>query len=363
MIQERPLATRSSDPRGEPERRPRLDPEVRNALLLLLVSSVLIFASRGLGPGFGSFAQIKAILLISSFVMVVAFGQQMVILIGGLDLSVASMMTLGGVLAFNWIGNSGPALLWGVPLILLTTAAVGACSGIGVSVVGIPPFIMTLAMGIILYGVTLGFTQGTPTGTASPFLASLFASTALGVPMLYLLVLGTVLGWFVQTRTAFGRSLYALGNSPTVAYVAGLPVRRLTVATYAISGASAALAGILMTGYVSGVTLMMGQGYLLPSVAAVVIGGTSIVGGRGIYPGAVAGAILLTTLSTIVSSLGIAEGWRTIVYGAVILAALVLLKEDLHIWVKRQRTGIRETRDSATRRTTPDIRHIDRGRK
>jgi ribose transport system permease protein len=196
---------------------------------------------------------------------------------------------------------------------------------------------MTLAMGIILYGVTLGFTQGTPTGTPSPFLAALFASTAVGVPMLYLLVVGTALGWFVQVRTGFGRKLYALGSNSVVAYVAGLRVRRLTIATYAISGASAALAGILMTGYVSGVTLMMGQSYLLPSVAAVVIGGTSIVGGRGIYPGAVAGAILLTTLSTIVSSLGIAEGWRTIIYGAVILVALILLKDDLHIWVKRQR--------------------------
>jgi ribose transport system permease protein len=344
MMQERPLAPRADDPRGGPDRPFRLDPEIRNALVLLLVSVVLIVASRSLGPGFGSFAQIKAILLISSFVMIVAFGQQMVILIGGLDLSVASMMTLGGVLAFNWIGSSGPALLWGVPLTLCITAAIGACNGIGVSVLGIPPFIMTLAMGIILYGVTLGFTQGTPTGTASPFLASLFASTRVGVPMLYLILVGTALGWYVQVRTSFGRKLYALGSSPTVAYVAGLRVRQLTIATYAISGASAALAGILMTGYVSGVTLMMGQSYLLPSVAAVVIGGTSIVGGRGIYPGAVVGAILLTTLSTIVSSLGIAEGWRTIIYGSVILVALVLLKEDLHVWMKRHCPGFKETK-------------------
>jgi ribose transport system permease protein len=259
-----------------------------------------------------------------------------VILLGGLDLSVASMMTLGGVLAFKWIGGADSvAVVWGVPAILAITAALGACSGIGVSLVKIPPFIMTLAMGVILYGVTLGFTQGTPTGQPSAALSALFASTPLGVPILYLMVLGTAACCFLQTRTSFGRKVYALGTNPTAAYVAGLPVHRLTIASYAISGASAGLAGILMLGYVRGVTLTLGQSYLLPSVAAVVIGGTSIVGGRGIYLGAAAGAILLTTLSTIVSSLGIAEGWRTIIYGAVIFVALVLLRDDLALLIKR----------------------------
>lgn len=332
---------RPADTRGEAgdARRLRLDPDVRNAVILLGVSIALIAASRVLGPGFGSFAQIQAILLISSFLMVVAFGQQMVILIGGLDLSIASMVTLGGVLTFSWVGDSGTALIWGIPAILLVTGAIGACSGIGISLLGIPPFIMTLAMGIILYGATLGLTQGTPTGAPSPLLSSLFSHTAVGVPMLYLMVLAAFGGWFLQVRTSFGRRLYALGTNPTAAYVAGLPVRRLTILTYAISGASAGLAGMLLVGYVSGVTLMMGQSYLLPSVAAVVIGGTSIVGGRGIYLGAAAGAILLTTLSTIVSSLGIAEGWRTIIYGAVIFVALVLLRDDLHVLLKRNLPG------------------------
>jgi ribose transport system permease protein len=199
----------------------------------------------------------------------------------------------------------------------------------------IPPFIMTLAMGVILYGVTLGFTQGTPTGQPSAPLSALFATTALGTPILWLMALGTGLGCFVQMRTAYGRKLYALGTNPSAAYVAALPVHRLTIATYAVSGASAGLAGILMLGYVRGVTLTLGQSYLLPSVASVVIGGTSIIGGRGLYLGAAAGAILLTTLSTLVSSLGIAEGWRTVIYGAVIFAALVLLRDDVAQLIKR----------------------------
>jgi ribose transport system permease protein len=329
----RPADTRDNAPAGGLFS--RLDRDVRTALALFAISFALIAASRLLGPNFGSLAQMKAILVISSFLMVVAFGQQMVVLLGGLDLSVASMMTLGGVLAFKWIGASDAAVVWGVPAILLVTAALGALSGIGVSVVKIPPFIMTLAMGVILYGVTLGFTQGTPTGQPSAALSALFANTPFGTPVLYLLALGTALCCFLQMRTSFGRKIYALGTNPVAAYVAALPVHRLTIAAYAISGASAGLAGILMLGYVRGVTLTLGQSYLLPSVAAVVIGGTSIVGGRGIYLGAAAGAILLTTLSTIVASLGINQGWRTIVYGAVIFVALVLLRDDLAVLLKR----------------------------
>jgi ribose transport system permease protein len=338
---------------GERRRLGWLDRDVRTALLLFALSFLLIMGSRVLGPAFGRFEQIKAILIISSFVMVVAFGQQMVIIIGGLDLSIASMVTLGGVLAFRWIGSSGLGVIWGMPAILILTGAVGACSGIGVSLLRIPSFIMTLAMGIILYGVTLGLTQGTPSGASSPYLSALFARTALGSPILYLMVVGTVAGWFFQTRTTFGRMLYALGTNPTAAYVTALPVRRLTIATYAISGASAGLTGILLDGYVDGVTLMMGQSYQLPSVAAVVIGGTAIVGGRGIYLGAVAGAILLTTLSTIVSSLGIAEGWRTIIYGAVIFIALFLLRDDIEILLGSRG---RRMKKQAIARPTPEQR-------
>lgn len=326
-----PLDTRGTERRGLM----RLDSEMLTALVLVGISVALVLASRLLGAHYGTWSQAREILVISSFLMVVAFGQQMVILIGGLDLSVSSMMTLGGVLAFNWVGASGTALLWGLPVILAVTGAAGACSGIGVTVLRLPPFIMTLAMGIILYGAMLGFTQGTPTGQASPFLSALFGRTPVGIPILYLMAAGTCAAWFFQVRTRFGRQVYAYGTNPVAAHVAALPVKRIVIATYALSGMSAGLAGILSDGYVGGVTLTTGQSYLLPSIAAVVVGGTSIAGGRGIYFGAAAGAILLTTLSTIVSSLGIAEGWRTIIYGLVIFAALVLLRGDIALVLKR----------------------------
>jgi ribose transport system permease protein len=293
-------------------------------------------ASRWISPGFGGWNQAKAILVLSSFVIVVAFGQQMVILTGGLDLSVASSMTIGGVLTFGWIGASPTALVWGIPAILLLTGAIGGLNGVGVVLLRVPPFIMTLAMGIIVYGVTLGITGGTPRGQASPPLAALFTMDVFQIPLvIYLMAAVALLGSVLQLRTGFGRRLYAVGTNPAAAYIAGLPVRRLTFVAYAISGASSGLAGILMVGYAGGATLTMGQSYQLPSIAAAVVGGTSILGGSGLYLGAVGGALLLTTFSTVISSLGIAEGWRTIIYGVVILLALLVLREELYLWVGR----------------------------
>lgn len=327
-------ASTAADTRGAG--RGALGGDIWTSIILFALTVALILASRWISPSFGGWSQAKAILVLSSFVIVVAFGQQMVILTGGLDLSIASVMTIGGVLAFSWIGASAAAVVWGVPVILLLTAAIGALNGIGVVLLRVPPFIMTLATGIIVYSATLGFTGGTPRGQASPTLSALFTASVFDVPLvIYLMIAIAVLGSLLQLGTGFGRRLYAVGTSPAAAYVAGLPVRSVTVLTYAISGASAGLAGILMVGYAGGATLTMGQSYQLPSIAAVVIGGTSILGGSGLYLGAVGGALLLTTFSTVISSLGIAEGWRTVIYGFVILLALLVLREELYLWVGR----------------------------
>ncbi|MBX6321008.1 MAG: ABC transporter permease [Rhodospirillaceae bacterium] len=314
----------------------RMGSETWTAIAVFGITVVLILGSRVISPAFGGWDQARAILVLSSFVMVTGFGQGLVILLGGLDLSVASVMTFGGVLAFSWIGASGPALTWGIPVILLLTALIGAVNGVGVTALRVPPFIMTLATGIIVYSACLGFTQGTPRGQASPLLSALYTHRVLGVPLIiFFMALATIAGQLLQSSTPFGRKLYAIGTSDTAAYIAGIGVRRLTIATYAIAGACSGLAGIMMVGYAGGATLTMGQPYLLPSIAAVVVGGTSILGGRGTYLGTVGGAILLTTISTIIGALEMAEGWRTVVYGAVILLALLLMRERLMAALER----------------------------
>jgi ribose transport system permease protein len=196
---------------------------------------------------------------------------------------------------------------------------------------------MTLAIGIIVYSAALGITGGSPSGQPSPALTALFADRVLGVPpVLYLMAAFTAAASVLQSRSVLGRMVYALGGNPAAAYIAGLPINLITITCYALSGAAAGFAGMLMVGFTNGATLIMGETYLVPSIAAVVVGGTSIVGGRGHYLGAVGGAVLLTTFSTVINALGIAEAWRIILYGSVIVIALLLLREELRIWVGRQ---------------------------
>jgi len=318
----------------------RLSSEDLTALVLFALTALLIFVSGWISPSLSSWSEARALVVISTFVMVVGFGQQTVILAGGLDLAVASVMTLGAILMFSYVGGSPVALLWGAPLVLLVTGAVGAVNGVGVALLRIPPFIMTLAMGIIIHGILLGITGGAPSGTVSPLLIRLFARGWLDVPpVICLMIVLTFLASLLQRRTVFGRMLYAIGTNPDAAYIAGLPVKRVTILCYAISGAAAGFAGILMVGFSEGATMNSGESVLIPSVAAVVIGGTSILGGRGNYLGAVGGALLLTTFSTLISALGIPEGWRIILYGSVILVALLLLSDDLRVWVARHRAA------------------------
>jgi len=329
---------RQDDDRGASSRkRVRFTAQSWATISIFAICALLIITSRWISPAFGGWGQLKAVLILSSFVMVAAFGQGLVILLGGLDLSVASVCTLSGVLTFSWVGDSGIALLWGIPLVLLITASVGAANGIGVALLRVPAFIMTLASGIIVYSLCLGFTGGTPRGLSSPILSAIYTDSIGGIPVIILLmVLAAIIGSVIQGKTVFGRKLYAVGANETAAHIAGIPVRRFTIAAYAIAGACSGLAGIMMVGYAGGATLTMGQPYLLPSIAAVVVGGASILGGRGTYLGTVGGAILLTTISTIISALQMPEGWRTVIYGGVILLALIFMREDLFVAVKRR---------------------------
>ena len=306
------------------------------AATLFAATALLIAGSRWISPDLGSLSEVKSVLVLSSFVMVVGFGQQTVILIGGLDLAVSSVTTLGAILLFSWVGGRSIDLLWGVPAVLVITGSIGALNGVCIALLRVPAFVMTLAASIIVGSAVLGITGGSPLGTVSDLLVGLFTASWLGVPPIVYLMAGfTAAVTMVQRRTAFGRMLYAIGTSPDAARIAGLPVEHVTILCYALSGAAAGLAGILMVGFANGASMNSGEGLLFPSIAAVVIGGTSIVGGRGNYPGAVGGALLLTTLSTMVSALGIAAGWRIVIYGTVILIALLALQEDLYLWLAR----------------------------
>lgn len=311
--------------------RPRIASSTITTVVIFVLTGILILGSRAISSAFGSLSQLETIVYLSAFLIIVAFGQGLVILVRGLDLSIASVITLGGVLTTVWLNGSNELAWLVLPGVLLVCAAVGAVSGIGVTLLRIPPFIMTLATGIIVYSLSLGYTAGTPRGHAPPFLTTFMHDRWLGVPApIWFLLVFIVVAVIVQSWSTIGRRLYAVGNNPAAAHVAGLPTQALTITAYAVSGACAGLTGIMLAGYSDGATLRMGDDYLLPSVAAVVIGGSSILGGQGSFVGTVGGAILLTTLGTILAALGIEEGWKTIIEGGVILIALILLREQFY---------------------------------
>jgi ribose transport system permease protein len=344
-------------------RRPKLDrfrtglsSEDTTALALLALTVLLILCSGWVSPALGSWSQVRSTLVLSTFIMLVGFGQQTVMLTGGLDLSVPSLVTLGAVALFSWVGPAWTDLAWGIPAVLALCAAIGAINGVGVALLRVPPFIMTLAMAMILSSALLGITGGSPQGQAAPAVVALFSAQWLGVPpVIFVMAAFTVLALVWQRATVWGRMIYAVGSSPEAARIAGLPVARVTVLCYAVSGASAGAAGVLYVGFSGGATLDTGQDILIPTIAAVVVGGTAIVGGRGGFLGVVGGALLLTTLSILVTALGVGAGWRAVLYGSVILLALLALQENVRAWAQRSlRTLGARWRPSALESPTPN---------
>lgn len=315
-------ATASAAPEpGEGLLRPDLVP----ALLVLVATAVLIGGLKLAIPGFGSVGQLTAILVTAIFLVVASFGQGLVILTGGIDLSIGTVMGIGGMMVANLTRGSDAALAYALPLALLCCAAVGVVNGLGVAVARLPPFIMTLSSSTAFFGVALGLTSGSSQQSVAPALQRFMAGAWLGLPLPILFIaLFAALAALFQNRSAVGRQIYALGGSPRAATILGLPVAALTVAVYGLSGLCAGISGVLLAGYSSSATLDMGNALLMPTIAAVVIGGARVTGGAGLYVGTLAGALFLSTLSTAITVLSLSQGLRSVIQGSVIILALLL---------------------------------------
>ncbi len=319
-------------------------PETRTAFIVLLAAILLLLAMKGLNPGFGSLEQIAAILNTSIFLVVASFGQGLVILLGGIDLSLGVVMSIGGMMIAALTNGSNDALVWALPATLISCIAIGVLNGLGIAFLKIPPFIMTLAMGTTFFGIALGLTAGSSQRTVAPALQELMSNRIYEIPIPVLLIgCFLVVGSLLQGGTAGGRKLYAVGSSVTAARVVGLPIEALTVVVYSISALCAGIAGLLLAGYSSSATLDMGDPFLLPTIAAVVVGGASVTGGKGIYLGTFCGALFLSVLSTIITVLSLSQGWRNIIQGGIIVIALVLQTRDWKLWKALNRTPGKRT--------------------
>ncbi len=291
--------------------------------VIVLLASQAVFGNTLTNPGY-----FDSLLVLSSFLAILALGQGAAILTGGLDLSVPWMIGFIGILTAGLIRGSDAVALWAVPLGLVLGAALGAVNGLGIVLLGLPPIVMTLAMNGILQGAALLYCNGTPSGFASSaqrwFMTGHFAGPR---PVVWFLAAFVIFSVVLLNRTVFGRRIYAVGNSPLVARLSAVGVGGTLIGVYALSGFCSALVGVLLSGFSGQASLGMGDDYLLPSIAVVVVGGTLITGGRGHYIGMLGGVLLLTALSTLLEGTTLPSATRDIIFGLVLLGAVLALRE------------------------------------
>ena len=302
----------------------------RRRILFAALAAVLLFAVGALvRPGFARPDSIAAVLVVASFVGLVAAGQMFVVLIGGIDLSVPWVLNAAAILLVTSSLGEDARAAYALLLTLGMGLGVGALSGAGIALYGVPPVVMTLAMNGIMQGLTLGLSGGMTCGAcasyAPPVVRAAAGGTLLGVPAALWLWLAVALAVSAAlSLTAFGRRTYAIGTNARASFLAGINVRAVTVALYALSGLFSAAAGIMLVGFGGQAALGMGEPYLFQSIAAVVIGGVAILGGRGHYAGVAAGTISLVTLVSVLMAMNMPEYGRSIIYGVIILALLLL---------------------------------------
>ena len=265
---------------------------------------------------------------LASFLAVLSLGQGAVILTGGLDLSLPWTIGLCGILLAGIVQGHAFEAAWAVPLVLAIGALIGLVNGLGIVLFALPPIVVTLAMDGILQGVAMVYSNGTPSGFAPPELVWLMTARVWGVtPELWLLAIFVIVATLMLSRTPFGRRVYAIGNSLRAARLSGVNVGRTLVLVYVLSGLCSAIVGVLLDGFSGQASLGMGDSYLLPSIAVVVVGGTLITGGRGSYLGMIGGVLLLTALQTLLAGTTLPDAMRQIIYGLVVLGAVVALRE------------------------------------
>ncbi|MGE0240150.1 MAG: ABC transporter permease [Parvibaculaceae bacterium] len=303
---------------------------LRNRAFLTLAIVVLVWIVAGLAkPGFGSYGHLRYLLELAAVIGLVAIGQTYVVIAGGIDLSVGAIVTVSAVgvplVALPGDGSGAVAVL----VILAAATGIGLLNGLGVAYLRIHPMIMTLAMATFLQGVLILIAGGTAISAQNPLLAWLGNARVIGIPAgVILWALASALALFVLHATPFGARLFALGANPVASALSGVNVRTSTMAVYAVSGLTAGLAGVLILGMNGQGYVGIGDPYLLASIAAVVLGGTSILGGSGTYAGTIPGAILLVTITALITVVNASAGWRSILFGSLILLLLLLSGRD-----------------------------------
>lgn len=282
---------------------------------------LLVILSQVARPGIVNPDWVAVIIRASIPLAILAGCQTLAMLTGGIDLSVGAVASMSGFLVATMV--NGPGVPAGIAIALLAAAFAGLITGIGVGVFRVHPLIMTLAMSLVVLGLAnIWQIQMVQTGAGVPealrwigsdsFVWILPNSLFVFMPLAALTLIGL-------RRTGYGRLLFAVGDNPVAARLAGARSWQVLIVLYVISALMAAIAGLLYSGLINVASVTLVDSAVLPSVAAAVIGGTSILGGRGGYGGTIIGALILTVVSSLLSSLGYPEAVRQVLFGSIII--------------------------------------------
>jgi ribose transport system permease protein len=313
-----------ADAAGQPARLASLLRGLSGVLVLIcLFAAIVAFDPNFLHPG-----PLLAFLKRSTPLMILAMGQLFVVVCGSLDLSVGAIVSFGVLSSALLLNGNAAGTGWVVPLVLLTGAVLGAVNGLVVSLLRVPSIIATLGMMISINGAGLYWSGGSARGYLPDAFRVLGRGNLppigplSGVPVaVVILVVVALLAVWLMHRTTYGKLLLAVGENARAAELAGVPVNRVRVLAFAISGLSAGIAGVLMGGF-SGPSTGVGTGLELQAISATVIGGAQLVGGRGTVGMALAGSLTLQALFTLLNLIGLPKPLRDAVQGAILIAAV-----------------------------------------
>ena len=289
--------------------------------IVVLVWVVAGFAS----PGFGSYGHLRYLIELAAVIGLVAAGQTFVVIAGGIDLSVAAIVTVSAIAVPLLRWDSDPTGSTAIIAVLAVTTTIGLVNGLGVALLRVHPMIMTLAMATFLQGLLIIIAGGSAITAQNSLVAWLGNARPAGIPagILLWLVMGAIT-LFVMHATPLGARIFAIGANPLAARLSGVPLNATTTIVYGISGFTSGLAGVLVLGMNGQGYVGIGDPYLLTSIAAVVLGGTSILGGIGTYAGTIPGSILLVTITALITVVNASPGWRSIIFGSLVLGLLLL---------------------------------------
>ena len=277
-----------------------------------------------------SSTRFTSILHISSFMTLAALGQTLVFLIAGIDLSVASLLSASAILFTTLLNDSVPFSLT-IVIVIFCSALFGMINGLGVSFLKIPALVMTVATQYILRGITLIATNGKPISLDgekfSYWVNRSFIGSITGGMFVMFLSVTLLMGLLYLTK--FGREVRFFGSNEKVAFLSGVNIKKITILTYLIAAAFTGLTGIMLVGYTGTAAVRIGDSYLLPSIAAVLLGGTSPLGGKGNFVRTLVGAFILTNIVSLLTVFQMPEATRQIIQGFVVLVFIVINNTEL----------------------------------